>query len=359
MLLPANTPLLQPVEAMGAWRNRGRDRKLATSPIKGTSGLHSVSDLLFSPRVAFIWNHTRKSVVWMNPAARAVFALRLEDFSASLPPALVRRFSHCVEKQMAVLAKVKVPHGRTLDCSVEILKLAAGEDGLIVAELSAAEGRLPAFHAPPIPRKAVQIPKRAVRRAPRRAAKAGQKAEVPALSADEMRAFKSVGRKVLRLCEEKKHVSALPTAAPPPPSSRPGDSLTPDRAAQSLRDVLSAFDLVLFLSDGLDVVKVEGRTAQFGWRRARLIGKPVAGLLAPQDQAAVNRIVRTLRSPSRRSGKALTLRAGAGSGVACRAVAGSWEQDGAAFFLAFLSLEPRQDAKRRQPAGSARTPLAA
>ncbi len=319
---------------------------MATSPLTATFGLHSVSDLLFSPRVAFIWNHTRKSVVWMNPAARAAFALRLEDFSASLPSSLIRRFTHCVETQMAALAKVKIPRGRTLGCTVEILKLAAGEDGLIVAELNAEERRLPAFHAPPPPPpgKAAKSQKTALRKTPLRSAKAARKpAGVPPLSDDEMRAFRAVGRKVLRLCKEKKQGAAQPPAAPPPPA-RPQDSPAPGYAA--LKDVLSAFDLVLFLSDGLEVVKAEGRAARFGWRKARLIGKPAAGLLASQDQAAFSRMIEKLDSPStRRSRKALTLRAGAGNGISCRLAAGRWRQESAAFFLAFVALEPPPEAK--------------
>ena len=169
-----------------------------------------------------------------------------------------------------------------------------------------------------------------------------------------MRAFKAVGRKVLRLCEDKKRASAQPPSAPPPSPSRLGDGLAPDRAAQALRDVLSAFDLLLFLDGDLNVLKVEGRAAQFGWRKAKLIGKPFPGLLAPQDQAALDRILRKPENPSaRRPRKTLTLRAGAGNGVACRAAAGRWDQEGAAFFLALIALEEPRKAKGRQPSKSA------
>ncbi len=292
----------------------------------------------------------------MNPAARAAFALRLEDFSATLPPSLMRRFSQCVEKQTPILAKVKIRQGRALDCSVEVLKLAGGEDGLIVAELGAEEKSLPVFQASPPSAKAVKIPKRLVRKAPRRSAKtAPKRPAVPALSDDEMRAFKAVGRKVLRLCEEKKHAGAQSTVSPPPPppSPRLGDGLAPDRAAQALRDVLSAFDLVLLLCEDLNIVRIEGRAAQFGWRKARLIGKPIAGLLAPQDLGVLNRILRKPENPSARRRKPLTLRAGAGNGVACRAAAGRWKQEGVAFFLALLSLEEPPKAKGRRPADTA------
>ena len=328
---------------------------MAKSPLMATHGLHSVSDLLFAPRVAFIWNHTRKCAIWMNPAARAAFALRLEDFSASLPSSLIRRLSHCVEKQTPVLVKVKIPHGRTLDCSVEILKLSGGEDGLIVAELGAEEKRLPAFQVPPPSAKAAKIPKKPACRAPRRSARSAPKrVAIPALSDDEMRAFKAVGRKVLRLCEEKKRASAQPPAATPPSPSRLADGLAPDRAAQALRDVLSAFDLLLFLDGDLNVLKVEGRAAQFGWRKARLIGKPFLGLLAPQDRGALDRILRKPENPSARGPKKpLTLRAGSGNGVACRAAAGRWDQEHMAFFLALISLEEPRKAKGRQPSNRA------
>ena len=77
----------------------------------------------------------------MNPAARAAFALRLEDFSASLPASLIRRFSQFTERKEGGVAKVKIPGVPGLNCSIEILKLADGQDGLIVAELGEGEER--------------------------------------------------------------------------------------------------------------------------------------------------------------------------------------------------------------------------
>ena len=83
----------------------------------------------------------------MNPAARAAFAVRLEDFSASLPASLIHHFAQFAERKEGGFAKVKIPGAPSLGCSIEILKLADGQDGLIVAEVGDEEERRP----PPAP----------------------------------------------------------------------------------------------------------------------------------------------------------------------------------------------------------------
>jgi hypothetical protein len=327
---------------------------LAKSPLATVAGAHPLSDLLFSPRAAFIWNHTRGTVAWMNPAARAVFALRLEDFSASLPASLIRRFAQFADRKEGGFAKVKIPGALSLGCSVEILKLADGQDGLIVAEAGEEEERRP----PPAPsnaKKSKNEPKKTIKKAPAGSARGRRETPrtPPALTAEEMRAFKAVGRKVLSLCAEKR-CSGEPMAAEAPlaaPTSLECPAGSPDRLAQTLTDVLAAFDVVLFLGESLDIVGVRGRAAQLGWRKAKLTGKTVGALLAPYDRALLRRMLKKLRSQTVYGSRDTLVVSGEnGEALPCRAVAGRWEHENAAFFLAFISLEPPARLKRSQPA---------
>jgi hypothetical protein len=301
-----------------------------------------------------MWNHTRKSVAWMNPAARAAFALRLEDFSASLPASLIRRFAQFAERKEGGFAKVKIPGAPSLGCSIEILKLADGQDGLIVAEVGDEEERRP----PPAPSYAKESrsePKKTIKKALAGSAKGRGKTPQPppALTAEEIRAFKAVGRKVLRLCAEKECPNE-PTAAGSPlpaPSSPESPAGSPDQPAQTLTDVLAAFDVVLFLGEGLEIVDVRGRAAQLGWRKANLTGKTVAALLAPYDHALLRRMLKKLRSQAVYGSRDTLVVSGEnGEALPCRAVAGRWQHENAAFFLAFISLEPPARLKRSQPA---------
>jgi hypothetical protein len=286
----------------------------------------------------------------MNPAARAAFAPRLEDFSASLPAGLIRRFAQFADRNEGGFAKVKIPGAPSLGCSIEILKLADGQDGLIIAEVGDEEERRPP--APSNAKESKSEPNKTIKKAPAGSAKGRSKTPQtpPALTAEEMRAFKAVGRKVLRLCAEK--CPNEPTAAgdplPAPASSESPGSPAP--LAQTLTDVLAAFDVVLFLGEGLDIVDVRGRATQLGWRKANLTGKTVAALLAPYDHALLRRMLKKLRSQTVYGSRDTLVVSGENGGaLPCRAVAGRWEHENAAFFLAFISLEPPARLKRSQP----------
>ena len=289
----------------------------------------------------------------MNPAARAAFALRLEDFSASLPASLIGRFAQFADRKEGGFAKVKIPGAASLSCSIEILKLADGQDGLIVAEVGDEEERL----APPAPsnfRKSKGEPK-TVKKAPAISAKPRRKTlqTPPTLTAEEMRAFKAVGRKVLRLCAKKKGSKerSAAVAALPDPASSESPAVSPDGPAQSLTVVLAAFDLVLFLSESLEIVGLRGRATQLGWRKAKLARKSVGDLLAPYDRALLRRMLKKLHCQTVYGSRdTLVVCSENGNALPCRAVAGRWEQDSAMFFLAFISLEPPARLKRSQPA---------
>jgi hypothetical protein len=156
------------------------------------------------------------------------------------------------------------------------------------------------------------------------------------------------------LCEEKKRsdepAAAAPLSAPAPSSPFESDAL---RSAQALTDVLAAFDLVLFLSECLDIVGIQGRPARLGWRKAKLAGKTVGDLLAPSDRAILRRMLKKLHGQTaHRSKDTLVVCGENGNSMPCRAVLGRWEEGSAAFFLAFVSLELPARLKCSQPAKS-------
>jgi len=300
----------------------------------------------------------------MNPAARAAFALRLEDFSAALSASLIRRFAQYADRKVGGFAKVKIPGAPSLSCSIEILKLADGQDGLIVAEVGdGEESRLPP--APSNAQKSKSEPKKTIKKAPAGSVKGRRKTPrtPPVLTAEEMRAFKAVGRKVLRLCSEKKcpNEPTAPGAPLPAPASPESTAGSPDRLAPTLTDVLAVFDVVLFLGESLDIVDVRGRATRLGWRKAKLTGKTVGALLAPYDRALLRRMLKKLRGQAAYGSRdPLVVCSGNGEAVPCRAVVGRWEHDNAAFFLAFISLELPARLKCAQPAnGMASTRIAA
>jgi hypothetical protein len=292
----------------------------------------------------------------MNPAARAAFALRSEDFSSSLPASLIRRFVQFAERKEGGAVKVKIPGIPGLNCSIEVLKLADGQDGLIVAELGEDEE----FQSRPIPstfRKPAKRPKNTVRHTATRQRQTAPKTP-PALTADEMRAFKAVGRKVLRLCEDKKHSKEAAAAVHLP---APSDIASPPvLQAHALRDILPAFDLVLFLGESLDIVGIQGQAARLGLRKAKLAGKSVGDLMPPYDRTILRRMMKKLRVQAAYGSRdALIICGEDGNAKPCRAILGRWDDGDAAFFLALVSLDLPERLRRPQRSDSAAGRLAA
>ena len=322
---------------------------MAKSPTT-LAGAYPLPDLLFSPRAAFIWNHTRKSVAWMNPAARAAFTLRLEDFSAAIPTSLVRRFSQIAAKRESGFVKVKVAGVPPLACSVEILNLADGEEGVIVAELGEGEEPRPQL-ALSLPSKQAKLPRKTVRKAPTKAPRQAAPKAPPTLTADEMRAFKAVGRKVLRRCADKKR-----SEKPPAPACAPihaNCEASPEQPAPALANILAAFDLVLFLSDDLDISEMKGRPVRLGWRKANLTGKSVTDILPSYDRGILRRMLKKLRDqPARCSAATLAVAGENGNEAPFRAILGRAPASNTAFFLAFISLDLPPRLKKPQPAKS-------
>ncbi len=319
---------------------------MATSPLISVSGPH-LPDLLFSARAAFIWNQTLKCVVWMNPAARAAFACSLENFTDLLPQSVLRRFAQCVRKQAGAEVTLKNGAG-ALRFSVERLELAGEQHGLIVSEIDVdGERRSHPQKLAPSPATARETNKPAEKAIPRNP-------PAPALTPEEMRAFKAIGRKVRRLTKGKR-VEAL--ASPPPcpdVASQPAPcaaGLPPEQAMQALRDALSAFDLVLFLDERLVIRRIEGRPARLGWRKAKLGGRPATEVIAPFEEATLRRMVKKLAGPA-----TLAARSESGEVLSCRAALGRWKEGPIAYFLGFLALEFPECLEDRKPAAPVSTP---
>ncbi len=325
---------------------------MAASPHTAAGLNDPLQDLLFSAQAAFIWDNTQRAVTWMNAAARAKFGLSLKDLQAALPAGASRRFAHYFDEtrgkpKRCGTAKLKIGPNAICDCTLEILVLAGGHQGLIVAEAdSARAASAPA--ASPSPKRQAAAKKKPPKPA----------APVPQLTAEELRAFNANGRTVRRLAEEKLR-AAKPPAPPAPTRAAPQKAAAPS-AQSAPAQLFSAFDLVLFLDRNLKIAGSEGRPQRFGWRKAELQGKPAAQLLPPAERPVFHRMVRRLDSPSAQiSRDALALSDGAGAPLPCRAILGRWANGNTHYFLALLSLAMPARLKKLQPPACAITRLAA
>jgi hypothetical protein len=326
---------------------------LAAGPL--TAAGNSFMDLPFSPRAAFIWDHTRQAIAWMNAAARAKFGLSLEGLSGALPKSLTRRFSQHLKKAEAGEAaycsvKLKIAPHPVFYCCLEVLELASGHHGLVVAE-AGAQSCLPLE-----PRPQSAQPKRALIKVPRArrtgAAAPGklkdQETAVRQLTPEELRSFKAIGRSVRKLCREKRTA-----AAPPLPIAAPLRTKEQKRPASRARGTLcvpfSAFDVVLFLDNKLDIARTEGRPQCLGWRKSALLGRPTAQLLPAEERAILYSMVKKLGSAATQICRETIIVAdGAGGGKPCHAVLGRCGDANAHYFLALLALTLPRRLKKLQ-----------
>jgi len=325
---------------------------LAASPNIATAGYNPFPDLLFSPRAAFIWDHTRQAVTWMNAAARSKSGLAIQDLQTALPGTLIRRFAQCFAGSKGKQGKtVKLRLGAlpVLDCSLEVIELAGGHRGLVVAEAG------PAQDAAGIVSPSAQSNKTKAKlsgsapAAATRAKKPSKRgAPVPQLTPEELRAFRAIGRTVRRLAEDKRRASssAKPSAASIVPLQ--SNSTCGVQAVQTL--LFSAFDLVLLLDKNFSIVGSEGRPQRLGWRKSSLLGKPAAQLLLAKEQAIFDRLTKKLSLEGIQICRdSLVVSGEAGGTVPCRIVLGRWPEGGAQYFLALLSLSMPSRLKRLQP----------
>ncbi len=334
---------------------------MATSPLTAIAGHHPLADLLFSPRAAFIWDHTQQVVAWMNAAARSKLKLSTEGLSEAIPKALHLRFAKCFAQRsrktkMESTFELRIPRLPPFSCSIEVLKLAGDHDGLIVAEVEAAPSltnkpprRLPSGKAAPNSKPLRSQAANAPSPSPE-----GNRAAVAQLTPEEWRSFKAIGRKVRKLCREKEHAMSPSQPAPEatPASIYHSGKVEPskEQALGNLRAFLSAFDLVLLLDKRFQIVRVEGRSPRLGWRKTSLQGMYAAELLPLPEKAIFQRMTRRVEAQAAQACReTLIARDESGACVPCRVILGRWANGNADFFLALLSLELPHRLKRLQP----------
>lgn len=334
---------------MRAARAQSRERKLVASP-KTTIGGHDLfAELLFSPRMAFIWDETRKAVTWVNAAARSKFGLGPAELQEALPHSLTRCFAKCFEGKKARVcsaAKVKLAGFPALDCSLDALELAGGNRGLIVSEI-AARKEAPGIVHTPAPRKkpAVKLSGKqrpaSKKQAQKLPAKAGE------LTLEELRAFKAIGGMVRELARNKPS-SAQPSPARIAARSRSADGRPSAQAGAA--PVFSAYDLVLFLGQDFRVVAAEGRAQRLGWRKPGLLAKHAAQLLLPGEQAIFDRMTKKLCVTSAQfCRETLVVLGEGGNSVPCRAVLCRWPEGKGHYFLGLISLVMPARLQRMKP----------
>ncbi len=320
---------------------------MAASPL--TAVVNPIMDLPFSPRAAFIWDQSRQAVTWMNAAARTKFALCPDDLSSAIPASLARKFEQYPGKAAAAAnpratVKVKIAGEPALLCCVEILELAGGRPGLIVAETEAAGDSAAAPRSRSAPNRPPLTSAKLQNGMPRTKSPPKARRALPQLTPEEMRSFKAIGRIVRRLCEKKQHEAigqpkqfALASSRAPRPAGE--EKIAPVA-------LFLAFDLVLLLDEHLNIVGIEGRPQHIGWRKSLLLGRPAVQLLPASEQSIFHRMVRKL-SPDKVQlcRESVTVSDGTPSGLPCRAVLGRWANGGADYFLALMSLKLPQRLK--------------
>ncbi len=284
----------------------------------------------------------------MNGAARAKFGLGAEALQAEPSAGVVSRLTQGFGAAQAsangtASGSIRFKAGRypAIPCVFEVTDLAGGHKGLIVSDAAEAPEpanvvRLPA----PAKNKAAAKPPGKRPAAPKRQTAPAKPAAAPGcqLTAEELRAFKSIGRTVRRMAREKQR-SAKAASASAPDSAQPPRQAAPVPETQAAPDLLfSAFDLVLFLNRDLAVVRTEGRPQAVGCRKSGLLGKPAANVLAPAEQAIFRRMVKKLNAGAKTCRDTLVLSGETRSSVPCRAVLSRWPGADAPYVLALLSL---------------------
>jgi hypothetical protein len=316
---------------------------LAARPNKASAGRDPFADLLFSPRASFIWDHSTRTITWMNAAARSKFGLDAKKAQAALPAGVTARLAEGFDAAKAngkTCGTVRFKAGRhpATPCTFEVMELAGGHTGLIVSEAAATQEPANVLRLPTPPnKKAVAKPsgKQPAAQMERKPASSNPAAPISHLTPEELRAFKSIGRTVRRLAREKqRRPSVIPkaSAAEPPPQAQPGAEMQGTSAL-----LFSAFDLVLFLDGNFIITRTEGRPQQIGCRKSDLLGEPAANVLLPAEQAVFSRMVKKMKAGAKICRDTLMLSGKAGS-VPCRAVLSRWPDGNAHYFLALLSL---------------------
>ena len=320
---------------------------MAARPNRAIAGCDPFADLVFSPRAAFIWDHTARAISWMNAAARSKFGKAVEDLQARLAPRLAQCFD-TANGTGKTSGTVKFKAGRqpAISCSFDVLELAGGHKGLIVSEAAAPQqpGNVVRLPTPP-KKKTIAKPsdKQPVALKPRQVP-GNPAAPACQLTPEELRAFKAIGRTVRRLAKEKRRCA---NAAPEAPSSLPPQQNgARARVKATPAPLFPAFDLVLFLDEDFIVSRTEGRPQHIGWRKAGLLRKPAMKVLPPAEQTVFRRMIKKLGAGTKICRDTLVLSSEAGGTIPCRAILGRCPDGNAHYFLALLSLELPSRLKR-------------
>lgn len=317
---------------------------MAARPKSVIAGPGPLPDLPFLDQPAFIWDHARCAVTWMNGAARSKFGLTAQELQAALPASLLRQFERRAKGSGSRRASVKLtlPRRPAVDFCLEPIELAGGHRGLVAVEL------LPdTVSAPESPQKLDAKRPGKARRAVTSAKEPDDcRASTPQLTPAELRAFKSIGRKVRRLVQEKQRAPVPPKRQAETRPLEDGPSLGIEAASEVLR---SAFDLVLFLGENFCILKCEGRPQRIGWRKLALIGKPAAQLLPLSEQAVFARIGKKVTVDGAQICRDSFMVCGeSGAATPCRLILGRWPGGDARYFLALVSLSLPPRLKRLQ-----------
>ena len=324
---------------------------MAAKPNKAIAGCDPFADLLFSPRAVLIWDHATGTITWMNGAARSKFGLGGGDLQAKLAARLGQCFD-AANGNGKTAGSFKFKAGRlpAISCTFEVLELAGGHKGLIVSEAASPQEPANVVHLPKLPqKKTAKSPGKPPAQAKQRQLNVKPAAPVCQLTAEEMRAFKTIGRTVRRLAREKQRstdtaprslASPKPVSAPPLlQDARPDEQATPAQ-------LFSAFDLVLFLDEDFVISRTDGRPQHIGWRKSGLLGQPALKFLAAPEHTVFRRMTKKLGTGAKICRDTLVLLAEAGGNVPCRAILGRWHDGDTRYFLALLSLDLPSRLKR-------------
>ncbi len=317
-----------------------------TTNALSAGGSDPLTDLLFSSRAAFIWDHSKAAVSWMNAAARGKFGLAADELSRMLPRDAAETLSSFVKPGGGSLKTpgflvLKLPKRRRGFFSMEFIELADGAPGAIVTETGRIAGQAPPASLP------IRKP------AKKRVVKKRNSPAPVKLTPRELQSFKSIGKAVFKLCGEKQASTIVPLPGAFPSSAfecagsrnkPPRESLEPFLSASSL---LGAFDLVLYLDRAGKILQCDGRPQRIGWRKSSLTRASAACLFPDAERGVFWRMTAQLdRDSSAVNREVLLLRDEAGEISPCCAIVAPVSAHGAHYLLALLSFKLPQRLKK-------------
>jgi hypothetical protein len=318
---------------------------VVSSALRVAGDDNPLSDLLFSPHAAFIWNNRRRAFIWMNRAAREKFKLDVHELSAALPDETAKQLVRFPNSRRSSGAQLQITVAGAFQClfSLSPFKLAGDDEGIILAEM-------PPDGSAGFPMPAVKSLKRSkpdLQKKPKTAKRVASMHTAQTLTPEEWRSFKAIGRKVRKLCREKLQAGAAQdkVSAPliPLRQQSPSEAAPPD----CVRAIAATFDVFLTLDAGFRVLKVEGRPRRLGWRKSGFQGRAVRDLIPASEKGIFDRIVRKVAGHAAQvSRDALLVQNAEGVSWPCRVVFGQWPFGRGAFFLALTSLDMPARLKR-------------